>query len=252
MLLTQDGQTVEVTEAARAATLRFTAAVPPADRAWVLGAIAAARPEAQALLGEIDGMTTIGALTARDGVTLGVAQGGPSGFTVDLDLAGLAGVARTDRATVVLHELGHVVDFALVDDPTLAALDAQIPRGGPCGLAVGCDDPAERFADTFAKWALRGAVSAAGAGYGIAMPASLETWGEPLGAPRAHPAEVGCGAVRNAEAERFVREVWAVFQRDGVPGVLELGLARRPLAPALGARAPLRVHGGVPRRSSSG
>jgi hypothetical protein len=181
VLLTQDGQTVEVTGAARAATLRFTAAVPGEDRAWVLGAIAAARPEAQALLGEIDGMTTVGALTERDGVTLGVAQGGPSGFTVDLDLVGLAGVARTDRATVVLHELGHVVDFALVDDATREALDAQIPRGGPCGLAVGCDDPAERFADTFAKWALRGAVSAAGAGYGIAMPASLETWGAPLG-----------------------------------------------------------------------
>ena len=28
--------------------------------------------------------------------------------------------------------------------------------------------------------------------------------------------------MRNAEAERFIREVWAVFQRDGVPGVLEL------------------------------
>ena len=30
--------------------------------------------------------------------------------------------------------------------------------------------------------------------------------------------------MRNAEAERFVREVWAVFQRDGVAGVLELAL----------------------------
>jgi len=28
--------------------------------------------------------------------------------------------------------------------------------------------------------------------------------------------------VRNAEAERFVREVWAAFQRDGVPAVLAL------------------------------
>ena len=181
VLLTEDGQTVEVTAEARAATLRFAAAVPPADRAWVLAAIAAARPEAQALLGEVDGMTTVGALAAPDGITLGVAQGGPSGFSVDLDLVALGGVARGDRSTVVLHELGHVVDFALVDDATRSALDAQIPRGGPCGLAVGCDDPAERFADTFAKWALRGAVSAAGAGYGIAMPASIETWGEPLG-----------------------------------------------------------------------
>ena len=181
ILLTEDGETVEVTDEARAAGLGFTAAVPPEDRAWVLAAIAAARPEAQALLGEVDGMTTVGVLTERDGTTLGVARGGPAGFTVDLDLLALAGDARADRATVVLHELGHVVDFALVDDATRDALDAQVPRGGPCGLAVGCDDPAERFADTFAKWALRGAVSAAGAGYGIPMPASLETWGEPLG-----------------------------------------------------------------------
>ena len=28
--------------------------------------------------------------------------------------------------------------------------------------------------------------------------------------------------MRNAEAERFVREVWAAFQREGIPGVLEL------------------------------
>jgi hypothetical protein len=28
--------------------------------------------------------------------------------------------------------------------------------------------------------------------------------------------------VRNAEAERFVREVWEKFQRDGIAGVLEL------------------------------
>ena len=181
VLLTDDGQTVEVTERARAAGLRFTAAVSPDDRAWVLAAIASARPEAQALLGEVDGMTTVGVLTQRDGTTLGVARGGPAGFTVDLDLIALAGIARGDRATVVMHELGHVVDFALVDDPTRDALDVQVPRGGPCGLAVGCDDPAERFADTFAKWALRGAVSVAGAGYGIPMPASLETWGEPLG-----------------------------------------------------------------------
>ena len=38
----------------------------------------------------------------------------------------------------------------------------------------------ERFADTFAKWALRGELSLAGAGYGLPAPASLEEWGAPL------------------------------------------------------------------------
>jgi hypothetical protein len=85
-----------------------------------------------------------------------------------------------DRATVVLHELGHVIDFALVPAELNARLDEQIPRGGPCGLAIDCDLVEERFADTFAKWALNGAVAEIGAGYGIAMPASLEDWGAPL------------------------------------------------------------------------
>ena len=85
-----------------------------------------------------------------------------------------------DRDTVVLHELGHVIDFALVPEEVNAALDEQIPRGGSCGLAIDCDLLEERFADTFAKWALSGAVSEVGAGYGIAMPASLEGWGAPL------------------------------------------------------------------------
>ena len=45
-----------------------------------------------------------------------------------------------------------------------------------------CAEPAERFADTFAKWALRGGVSAVGAGYEVANPPSLEDWGAPLAA----------------------------------------------------------------------
>ena len=74
----------------------------------------------------------------------------------------------------------------MVPEALNAELDAGIPSGGPCispGDALGaCAEPEERFADTFAKWALRGAVSAAGAGYGIPAPASLEDWGAPLGA----------------------------------------------------------------------
>ena len=39
----------------------------------------------------------------------------------------------------------------------------------------------QRFADTFAKWALRGRISLAGSGYGIPAPASIEDSGAPLG-----------------------------------------------------------------------
>jgi hypothetical protein len=122
----------------------------------------------------------VGAYTGERDL-LGVTRMEPSGFTVELDLAQLDADNVMDRAMVVLHEFGHVVDFALVPKATGAALDALIPRGGPCGTQTNCDMPEERFADTFAKWALNGAVSVAGAGYAIPVPASLEDWGAPLG-----------------------------------------------------------------------
>ena len=54
---------------------------------------------------------------------LGVTRSGPTGFTVDFDVARLDNDRAMDRATVVLHELGHVVDFALV--PSAAQRDAR-------------------------------------------------------------------------------------------------------------------------------
>src|SRR5215207_3936351 len=153
-LTTADGDTVEITDAARADGLRFTAAVAPADRAWIEAATARARPEAARLIAEVDGLVQVGADVGAEGA-LGVTRSGPRGF---------------------------VIDLALVPAAVNASLDAQVPRGGPCGLAIDCDLPEERFADTFAKWALNGAVSEVGAGYGIAMPASIENWGAPLAA----------------------------------------------------------------------
>ena len=178
-LTTSDGDTVDITAEARAAGLRFAAGVAPSDREWILAAIARARPEAALLIAEVDGLVRVGTFAAG-GATLGITRSGPHGFTVDLDVGRLDGDRTLDRATVVLHELGHVIDFALVPAPVNEALDAQVPRGGPCGQAVDCDREEERFADTFAKWALKGAVSEFGAGYGIAMPASIEDWGAPL------------------------------------------------------------------------
>jgi len=178
-LQTADGDTVAITAAARGAAPRFSPELTPADRAWILAAIARARPEAARLIAEVDGLVQFGA--AVEPGALGVTRSGPRQFTVDFDVARLNNDRALDRATVVLHELGHVVDFALVPAAINATLDAQIPRGGPCGLAIDCDVLEERFADTFAKWALNGAVSEVGAGYGIALPASIEGWGAPLG-----------------------------------------------------------------------
>jgi hypothetical protein len=177
-LTTSDGDTVKITAAARAAGLRFGADVAPADREWIVAAIARARPEAARLIGEVDGLVSVGT-TVEDGA-LGVTRGGPHGFEVGFDMARLNNDRVMDRATVALHELGHVIDFALVPAAANAKLDAQIPHGGPCGPAIDCELVEERFADTFAKWALNGAVSEVGAGYGIPMPASIESWGAPL------------------------------------------------------------------------
>ena len=179
-LATSDGDTVEIGADARAAGFRFGADVPPADQQWILAAVAQARPEAARLIAEVDGLVQIGS-TVVDGA-LGVTSAGPGGVSVGFDLPRLNNDRVMDRDTVVLHELGHVIDFALVPADINAQLDAQIPVGGPCGAAIDCDLPEERFADTFAKWALNGAVSEVGAGYGIAMPASIEGWGAPLAA----------------------------------------------------------------------
>ncbi len=182
VLLDESGDTVQITATTRVAGLAFAPSVTPADRAWIRQAIASARPEARRLIAEIDGMVTIGTeLGGRE--VMGWTQASPAGYRVGLNIAQLDGERTIDRDVVVLHELGHVIDSALVGAALDARLDAGIPQATSCGTggAFGaCAPSAERIADTFAKWALRGSVSAVGAGYGIPAPASLEDWGAPL------------------------------------------------------------------------
>jgi hypothetical protein len=171
-----------VDEEDRSATLTFGPEVAPGDRAWIEQAIAAARPEAQRLIGQVDGLVTIHTASLGS-LIMGVTRPSDGRFSVDLNITQLDGERTIDRDTVVLHELGHVIDYVLIPAATDAQLDAGIPTptscgdGGPFG---GCAPNYERIADTFAKWALNGAVSAVGAGYGIPTPPSLESWGEPL------------------------------------------------------------------------
>jgi predicted TIM-barrel fold metal-dependent hydrolase len=167
----------------RVGTLQFAPEMPEADRAWVRAAVAAARPEAQRLIDEVDGVVVVGA-EAMMPEAIGRAHLGAGRARIDLDTAVLNADRALDRNVVVLHEFGHVVDHLLVSDALVRELDAAIPRG-TCQSMVehigACSAIEERFADTFAKWALGGAVSMAGSGYGIPTPASLEDWGAPLG-----------------------------------------------------------------------
>ena len=178
--------TPRITAAEREATARFAAGVPEADRTWIVAAVAAARPEAQRLIAEVVGLVEY---QVHRGDPLGVTRSrvGPDGaeFVISFDVGSLDGYRRQDRDVTVLHEYGHAIDLALVPEATNDALEAGIPRTGTCGNYGGastgtCAEPAERFADTFAKWALRGKVSAVGAGYEVANPPSLEDWGAPL------------------------------------------------------------------------
>jgi hypothetical protein len=175
----------EIDAETRAATLTFAPEVKPRDRAWILGAVATARPEAQRLIAEVDGLIEI-RTDLRHNEAVGLAQMVPGESVVSFDVRTLNGERALDRNVVVLHELGHVIDFQLVSDELVQQLDGQIPRVGDCGgsalLPIGaCTAVEERFADTFAKWALRGRISLAGSGYGIPAPPSIEDWGAPLG-----------------------------------------------------------------------
>jgi hypothetical protein len=171
-----------VTPAQRAAGLTYEG-VAPGDRAWIEAALAKARPEAATLIGEVDGLVTVRTENAPGAPWVGLAGGTGERYQVVFNLAYLDGERTADRDVTVLHELGHIVDFVLVGDAEVDRLAAEVPSSGTCFTADSgdCTAAPERFADTFAKWALRGAVSAVGAGYSVPMPASIEDWGAPLG-----------------------------------------------------------------------
>ncbi|HET6506410.1 MAG TPA: hypothetical protein VFG42_06450 [Baekduia sp.] len=179
----QQGRVVgRISDAERAATFTFPPGIAEPDRQAILRAVADARPEAQRLIAAVDGLVDLRVAGTQAGV-VGVTQPAGSRFVVTLNL-GLAmrihGQRGIDR--LVLHELGHVVDFALVPPAMDARLDAEIPRGYGCeeGQTGACANPLERFAETFAKWATRDIGFGVDLGYKVPPPDDLESWGAPL------------------------------------------------------------------------
>jgi hypothetical protein len=168
-----------VTPAIRAEGLHFAPEVSESDRQWILAAEHEARPEAARLLDEVDGLVTVSTQDDPGAPWVGLAEQGTD--QVIFNTAYLDGNRQIDRDTTVLHELGHIIDFELIPDDEIERLAAEVPESGVCfeGRAD-CTNVKERFADTFAKWALRGNVSITGSGYSLASPASLEDWGKPL------------------------------------------------------------------------
>ena len=169
--------------AERAATFRFAPGTSPADRDAFLAAVADAQPPARRLVALVDGLVDVRVGATGQPGTLGLTESGGPRYEVTVDLgrvASLYGSRGIDR--VVLHELGHVVDHTLVADDVMAGLQTGIPSGYGCddGRSGACADPAERFAESFAKWATGDIGVDIDLGYRVPPPTSLEHWGDPL------------------------------------------------------------------------
>jgi hypothetical protein len=178
-----------ITPAIRANAANFEN-VAPADSAWIQASIASARPEARRLIDEVDGLIDFRTDLNRPGSSypsvseaIGLTDFSGARAVIALDVGRLDGERAIDRPMVVLHELGHVIDHALVPDDAMARLQAGIPAGFGCddGRAGACADPGERFAESFAKWATGDIGVDLYIGYKVPPPGpTLDAWGAPL------------------------------------------------------------------------
>ena len=115
---------------------------------------------------------------------IGLTEDGESGYrvTIDLDLViQRYGPAASHRT--VLHELGHVVDHALLDRRRRRRARRRHPRRmGLRRRELGrLRRREERFAESFAKWALDDIGVSLDIGYRVPPPAApLDVWGAPL------------------------------------------------------------------------
>ena len=170
--------------ATEAATFRFVAGTPEVSRQAVLQAVADASPAAQRLIGLVDGLVTVRVGPTGESRAIGLTTMRDPGYDVVLDLGPVAeryGQRGIDR--VVLHELGHVIDHAIVPAALDQQLAAGIPAGYGCdeGLSGACANADERFAESFAKWAVGDIGLDLNVGYKVMPPEpSLAAWGAPL------------------------------------------------------------------------
>lgn len=165
------------------AGFHFAPGVIAGDRQAVEAAVAAADPQARRLIGLVDGLVDISVGNAGPGAA-GVTAPRGKRYDVVLDLAGVGsrlgprGVSR-----LVLHELGHVIDDVLVPPGLKQRLDDGIPRGWGCeeGVTGSCAIREERFAESFAKWAMNDIGADINIGYKVPPPRlTLAEWARPL------------------------------------------------------------------------
>jgi hypothetical protein len=173
-----------ISAAERAATFRFASGTSEGDRAAFLAAVADARPPARRLIGTVDGLVDVRFGSTGVPGALGLTESGGPRFTVTVELGRVAAVyGRRGIDRVVLHELGHVIDHALVPADVMTRLQAGIPAGYGCdaGTSGACAAPPERFAESFAKWATGDIGVDLYVGYKVPPPGpTLAAWGAPL------------------------------------------------------------------------
>jgi len=171
-------------EEIRASTFRFDRTVTPEHRAVFLAAVAGARPQARRLIDLVDGLVTVSIGVPPRDRAIGLTRFDGEDYDVIVEIVGVVQHhGGRGVSALILHELGHVVDRALVPDDLMAQLDAYIPTGELCrpGEPTGaCATVQERFADTFAKWAMDDLGVYGTVGYRILPPVPIGRWGEPL------------------------------------------------------------------------
>jgi hypothetical protein len=177
------GRTVgQITDSERAATFTFAPSVAPYDRQVIADAVARATPGARRLVAAVDGLVDLDVAPAQAGA-VGTTQQQGARFEVVLNLGAASRAAgRRGIDRLVLHELGHVVDGALVPDALRDQLVAQVPKGYGCLDAEtgACAAPVEIFAESFAKWATGDIGVNLNLGYAVPPPDDLRRWGAPL------------------------------------------------------------------------
>jgi hypothetical protein len=172
----------QLTDTERAATFTFAAGVAPYDRQVIVDAVARATPDARRLVAAVDGLVDLDVAPAQAGA-VGTTQQQGTRFKVVLNLGAASRAAgRRGIDRLVLHELGHVVDGALVPDTLRDQLVASVPKGYGCLDAEtgACAAPVEIFAESFAKWATGDIGVNLNLGYAIPPPDDLRRWGAPL------------------------------------------------------------------------
>src|SRR3954452_9816270 len=137
-----------------AATFSFDPGVSALNRQAFLHAVARMRPEAVALADRVDGLVTVEDVAPADGA-LGLTVSQSSGYTIQLKFGQVYHeLGRRGFDRVIDHELGHVVDHAMLTPALDRQLNAGIPPGEPCvpgGHTGSCAPMEERFAETFSK-----------------------------------------------------------------------------------------------------